>query len=217
MGYKINIHAHTIFSDGQNTPYRMALEAKELGFTALVITDHYYASRPDEWCSLNLWKMHLLRRACKEAKQVLPVIVGIELAFGGEEILTFGSAVTQAIMEHVESGKELTMEYLLELKQKFDCAFVLCHPGKENNWKKLSPLLDGYERFNSGSDMFKHDRRLGPLESFPGWCNSDAHSVDGMARAYNVVDAKIETETDLIRYIKRGAQPVPYLHSKEDA
>ena len=40
MDYKINIHAHTIFSDGYNTPYVMALKAKELGFSALVITSY---------------------------------------------------------------------------------------------------------------------------------------------------------------------------------
>jgi 3',5'-nucleoside bisphosphate phosphatase len=42
--YKINIHCHTIFSDGLNTPVTLAHEAKRLGFCALVITDHYYGS-----------------------------------------------------------------------------------------------------------------------------------------------------------------------------
>lgn len=218
--YKINIHAHTIFSDGKNTPYRMALEAKEIGFTALVVTDHYHGAT-DAWSSVSVQKMRLLRKACEEAKTVLPVIIGIELAFGGEEILTFGTAAIQEIMRHRDAGNELTMDLMLKWKNRHDCAFVLCHPGKEENWDRLRPLLDGYEAFNSGDDMFKicvngrGERSLGCLASLPGWCNSDSHSVDALRRAYNIVDSKIENETDLIRYIKRGSHPVPHLWGKE--
>lgn len=219
--YKINIHAHTLFSDGANSPLGMAIEAKRLGFTALVITDHYYGAT-DEWCSVNVQKMRLLRKACDEAKKILPVIVGIELVFGGEEILTFGSAMIQDIMRHRDNGNELMLRDLLKWKRRHDCAFVLCHPGKAENWEVLRPLLDGYEEYNSGSSMFRHkgahglvERDRGALVGLPGWCNSDAHQVSGLARAYNIVNAKIENETDLIKYIKRGAQPEPYLRQTD--
>jgi predicted metal-dependent phosphoesterase TrpH len=216
--YKINIHAHTLFSDGANSPLGMAIEANRLGFTALVITDHYYGDT-DQWCSVNVQKMRLLKKACEEAKKILPVIIGVELVFGGEELLTFGSAMIQDIMRHRDAGNELTMELFLKWKRRHDSAFVLCHPGKVENWEVLRPLLDGYEEYNSGSSMFRiergqggvTERDRGALVGLPGWCNSDAHQVAGLARAYNIVDAKIENETDLIRYIKRGAQPEPYL------
>jgi predicted metal-dependent phosphoesterase TrpH len=220
--YKINIHAHTFFSDGVNSPLGMALEANRLGFTALVITDHYYGET-DEWCSVNVQKMRILRRACDEAKKIMPVIIGIELSFGGEEILTFGSAMIQDIMRHRDTGNELTMELLLKWKRRHDSAFVLCHPGKVENWVFLRPLLDGYEEYNSGSSMFRlelengivNEREHGALTGLPGWCNSDAHQAAGLERAYNLVDSKIENETDLIRYIKRGVQPEPYLRQTD--
>lgn len=209
--YRINIHAHTIFSDGANTPYRMALEAKRIGLTSLVVTDHYYGPEYNIGESITRNKMHLLEKACKEAKSILPVIIGLELAFGGEEMLVFGSAVIKEILNCGEQKTAFGMETLLQWKKKHDCAFILCHPGEEKNWEKLLPLLDGYEEFNSGDNMFKAgdiERSRGCLSGLPGWCNSDAHNAGSLHRGHNIVDTKIETETDLIRYIKRRKQPV---------
>ena len=206
MEYKINIHAHTMFSDGNNTPLAMAMKAKELEFTSLVITDHYYSDTTAHF-SLNYEKMWLLNKAVKEAKKILPIIAGIELEFHGEEILVFGSSAINSIMEMRESGKNITKHFLLELKDKNDCAFILCHPGSPANWKYLLPLLDGYEEFNSGRDLFA-GRERGVLEGLVGWCNSDAHMSEQLERSYNLVDSKIKTEGDLIKYIKRKKQPV---------
>ena len=207
--YAINIHAHTIFSDGFNTPLGLAYEANNLGLTALVITDHYYGINSSlHWASLNQDKFYLLQKATKEAKSIIPVILGMELAFGGEEILVFGSRLISDILSMKE---DITMDYLMGQKAINDCAFVLCHPGREDNWQRLRPLLDGYEEYNSGGHMFCRGRSYGALEGLPGWCNSDAHSVSGLGRAYNLVDSKIEVESDLIRYIKQGKSPEPWL------
>lgn len=211
--YAINIHAHTIFSDGMNTPLGMAYEANNLGLTALVITDHYYGINSSlHWASLNIEKFKLLERSTKEAKAIIPVILGMELAFGGEEILVFGSRLIQGIL-HME--KDVTMDYLMNQKAMNDCAFVLCHPGREENWTRLRPLLDGYEEYNSGNHYFRDGRSHGALEGLPGWCNSDAHQASGLGRAYNLVDSKITVESDLIRYIKRGKRPEPWLRGEE--
>lgn len=205
--YKINLHAHTIFSDGINTPLGMALKAKELGFSALVITDHYYGPHPERtnW-TMDIRKMRLLKRARDEAKKVLPTIIGIELSFGNEEILTFGSAMIQRIMQHRDAGREITMEHLQKWKKSFNGAFILCHPQEEKNWSPLMPILDGYEQYNSGQDMFP-GRSLDCLSVLPGWCNSDAHVAHALPMGYNLVDSKIETEDDLIKYIRKGKQP----------
>lgn len=207
--YKINLHAHTIFSDGSNTPYVMALKAKELGFTSLVITDHLYTNIGGA-ASLNSERFNMLKRAKGEAKRILPVIIGVELAFGNEEMLVFGSAMINEIMTFRESGTEITMDHLLNWKHKHDSAFILCHPINPVNWPNLRPILDGYERINSAQDMFKDDRELDALEGLPSWCNSDAHHNKSLSFGYNLVDTKIETETDLIQYIKSGKQPEHY-------
>jgi len=200
MSYKINIHAHSIFSDGKNTPFIMALKAKELGFTALVITDHYYGPEHPEFMSEN--SMRLLKKSCKEARKIIPVIIGLEAPFMGEEVLVFGGA---AISDILENGKP-TMDKLLQLKKDTGCAVVLCHPGED--FELTIPAIDGFERFNHGMDMFGSGRRsMGSLENKPSWCNSDAHMADHLEICYNIVDTKIKNESDLIRYIKKGKQP----------
>ncbi len=201
MKYKINIHAHTIFSDGLNSPYTMALKAKELGFTALVITDHFYGRDVPEF--MGKVTMRVLKRACREAKEIIPIIIGIEVPFMGQEVLIFGGA---AIKHILENGKP-TMNKLLKLKKETGCAVVLCHPSE--GYEQVVPVIDAYEHFNSGVSMLE-GRGVGfdLLAGMQGWCNSDAHKVEFLEYGYNIVDSKIETEGDLIKYIKRGKQPV---------
>ena len=155
MTYSINLHAHTFFSDGANSPLAMAMEANNLGHSALVITDHYYYGATNNWCSLNDDRYKLLRTACREAKNIIPVILGIELAFGGEEILVFGSAMIQEIMFHDSIGKELTVDLLLEWKKKHDSAFILCHPGNPENWARLTPHLGWLRRIQLRPELVR--------------------------------------------------------------
>lgn len=212
--YKVNLHAHTVFSDGANSPLVMALAAKKAGLESLIITDHVYSkSVPTDWGVLTRFQYPVLRRLAREAAEILPVIVGIELAIENEEILIFGSAVIQEVLA---DPSKITVGVLADLKQKYDCACVLCHPGTPENWKKLLPILDGYEQYNSNQDWFNfrdgRTRDKGVLEGLPYWCNSDAHnSIDLATGSYNLVDSKITTECDLIKYLKRKKQPTPVL------
>lgn len=204
--YKINIHAHSHFSDGSNSLIEMAEEAKRLDFCSLVVTDHYYPSNPDEWCSANKEKHKLIHITKKEIKDI-PVIIGMEVPVCNEEILVFGKEAISRIHNYTD---KLSVEYLKALKNELNCAFILCHPMQSINWFKLYPILDGYERYNSAQDMFSHDRELSCLENLPSWSNSDAHHIKTMYMGYNIIDEKIETENDLIQYIKSGKQPQLY-------
>lgn len=216
--YKLNIHAHTFFSDGRNSPLKMALSAKELGFTALVVTDHYYPHHSREGCSTNTKRFRLMKKATIEASEVLPVITGIELAFGGEEMLVFGKDFIATILRHCDQGNELTVELLAKWKKRKPSACMLSHPIHPNNWENLMPLLDGYERWNSATDMFpdkfRHTRPLHYLSHLPGWCNSDAHNHTSLSKAYNLTDVKIEDEESLIKYIREHNQPKYVVNGK---
>lgn len=211
MKYKINIHAHSIFSDGIASPYTMAIEAHRLGFTALVITDHFYGRKIPEFMSVN--NMRVLKKACREAREILPVIIGLEVPFMGQEVLIFGGAAIKSILEN---GKPSPRE-LQNLRKETGCAVVLCHPGQD--FEVTSPYIDGFEHYNSGSNLFENRlgdvRSFGTLEGKQRWCNSDAHQVPCMDKAYNIVDSKIENESDLIKYIKKGRQPEFFLKDKE--
>jgi predicted metal-dependent phosphoesterase TrpH len=178
----------------------MALKAKELGFTALVLTDHFYGNdKSYDYCSMNIRTDHLLRQFYREASEVLPVIRGMEVPIGGEEVLVFGGGAIKQILD--KGG--LSFEFMDELRVKENCAFILCHP--HLHYEELIPHVDGYERYNSMQDQFSGRlEELPKMDGMQAWCNSDAHSADSLDWAWNIVNKKIETETDLIRYIKRG-------------
>lgn len=205
--FTIDLHTHTVFSDGHNSPYRMALRTKEFGHTALVITDHFYVNSTDAWCSINTNKMQMLRRLAREAKEILPVIIGIELTIGGEEVLVFGTEMVNRIIESTEFGIHVDIPTICDWKKELNSAFILCHPSNHKYWDDLLHILDGYEMYNSGQCCFKFDRDLGCLKGLPGWCNSDSHHVATFRLGHNVVDTKIEDESTLIDYIRSGKQP----------
>lgn len=212
MKYKINIHAHSIFSDGINSPLSMAIEAKKLDFTALVITDHFYGLNVPEFMSKN--SMRLLKKACHEAQKILPVIIGLEVPFCNQEILVFGGSAINSI---IENGIP-TPDELIRLKKETGCAVILCHPG--NDFEEVAKYVDGFEQYNSGCNYFKNGEEIRPFGALKGrqrWCNSDAHSTEDMSEAYNVVGSKIQTESDIIKYIKKGKQPEFVVNVKVDS
>jgi predicted metal-dependent phosphoesterase TrpH len=211
-GFKINIHAHSIFSDGQNTPYRMALEAKRLGFTALVITDHFSGSHfPGGRITSD--RMFMLRIACREAREVLPVIIGLEVTMLGQEILLFGGAAIKRMLTFPNTGW-LTLSAIEALRKDTGCAMILAHPGE--NFKKAASVCDGFERVNSSQHFFKSGRSLENLEGLQEWCNSDAHNIGKFGWCYNKVDKKITNENQLIKYIKSNKQPEHVIPIEDD-
>lgn len=210
--YRINIHAHSLFSDGTNSPIEMAREAKRLKFTALVLTDHYYGGKYPE-VEITFEKLRSYNMALREAKGILPVIRGLEVAYGGEEFLLFGSS---AIKWLIATGGLNTDEDIKKMREEHHCAMVLCHPMQNARlWYKY---LDGYERHNHCEDYFSvrgEAQPLGMLEGKQAWHNSDAHQYEGLRVGYNLVASKITTEDDLIKYIKSDKHPECYLEINE--
>ena len=209
MKYKINIHAHSIFSDGKNSPLTMAIEAKRLGFTALVLTDHFYNGKNPEVGMVES-KEHTYRKALREAREVLPVIRGMEVPYNGEEVLVFGST---AIKKIIKNKRIINLE---TLRKGHNCAIILCHPHVSwPTWGDMTRYVDGYERHNSGQDWFKNNKSLGQLKELQAWHNSDAHSKGMLSWGYNLVNKKITTEDELIKLIKRGKDTECYLAKEE--
>lgn len=212
VNFKINIHAHSIFSDGRNSPYHMAMKAKELGFCCLVITDHWYPCRED--VSLTWEKLKLLRSSVREAEEVLPVIIGLELPVAGEEILVFGEEAIRSIA--AEGNIKFELSHVRILKKTIpECAYILCHPRQPS--AELIEVIDGYELGNSGQNWIddRSEKFKEQLSHLPAWSNSDAHMSNMLTWGFNQVNAEIKNETDLISYIKSRVQPTMYLRGKE--
>lgn len=200
--YKINIHAHSYFSDGLNSPYKMALEAKQIGFSALVITDHWYNKECS--VSMNRDRHDILKRGLGESKKIIPVIMGLELPVDdGNEILVFGGGAIKAIIS--EGNSSFSFSMLMALKKVEHCSFILCHPRGQVS-EECVELVDGFEAYNSGQNLFEK-RGFGALRNLPAWSNSDAHRYQELKEGWNLIDTKVETEAQLIKYIKSGKQP----------
>ena len=52
MSYLSNVHTHTTFCDGSNTPEEMVKRAIELNYESLGFSAHAYSPDGDEWCLL---------------------------------------------------------------------------------------------------------------------------------------------------------------------
>ncbi len=91
------------------------------------------------------------------------------------------------------------------IKENYNCAVILCHPSP--GFEVIEDQLDGYEFYNSGYECFNKKFSPGKLIHKPAWSNSDAHKALSLCVCWNMVDIKIENESELIKYIKSGKQP----------
>lgn len=122
----IDLHMHTVFSDGELIPAELARRAESLGHTAIAITDHVDQSNVE----------HVVAgivRFCAEDRHVIKVLPGVEIthvtpakiadiakrarAAGAKVIVVHG----ETIVEPVEPG---TNEAAIDAG-----ATILAHPG----------------------------------------------------------------------------------------
>ncbi len=79
---KENLHTHTVFSDGRNSPRELVDRALELGFTALGFSDHSYTSIDTEYCM----KREVLARYQKIVRSLSEEYAGkLRILFGIEQ------------------------------------------------------------------------------------------------------------------------------------
>lgn len=221
---KINLHCHTIYSDGKNPLINTIQEHKNCGFGAFVATDHLYPtmSTRNAITSWNKYKAQEKELNDLSYKLNIPCFHGVELCLYYEEVLVFGDSTIKALFDKIdEIGKtpkeKYTVEDYIQLmnvikNHKYNNAVILCHPSlyrQDRDYIKLFynnlwPILDGYELGNSGINMFKNREipvELKPLTQF--W-NSDAHKLEDIDRGNNEAPDNITSIEDIIKYIQEG-------------
>lgn len=229
MTYKLNIHAHTIYSDGSPTVLELATAYKDLGFTCAVISDHYYGREDLVHYSMDRKKFIQACSDAEDAEQKLgyPVIVGMEYGFFGcEEVLCFGRDFLFRLYDGINSTEDF-----ISLRKDYESACVLCHPrlrGGEHGFiaKKGHLCIDGFEHYNSGQNYFKNPKFSGghtrevpeEFKHLTAFSNSDAHNTRSLPRAVNLIDEPIKSESQLIDYItkKRTVIPMAFGRSAQD-
>lgn len=167
----INCHAHTVISDGSDTMLDMAKKAKELGHSALVITDHNYPT--DRNFNIG-WRE---RDVLEETDQApLPIIIGAEINTPFGDHLLFGKDVLR-YWEHYKSlldgiNKDFDLNLWIEVFKTYvlskaslqgmpgffrrskvtpmPYAMILCHPRSQASYYSRFPkewwdLCHGFE------------------------------------------------------------------------
>lgn len=85
---RLDLHTHTIFSDGKNTPEKMILSAISCGMKKIGISDHSYTAFDQSYC-IKKEKLAEYRETLSDLKKKysdrIEVLVGIEQDYYSEE------------------------------------------------------------------------------------------------------------------------------------
>lgn len=220
MTHKINLHQHTNYSDGFDPVSVNILECQRLGFSACCITDHLYLCEKDKGRCIDTFTKYA--RQWHEIKRLshylnYPVIQGCELQLVEEELVIFGREFIFAMIRWSEENNptyDELVDWLLENKPKYKhVACFIPHPRMDNElWKKLTPILDGFEIVNAGNPFFSevespyYHELLEPApeewKDLTRLQNSDAHCVRDLNEAFNETKQLITSEKGVIAYIK---------------
>jgi len=82
MGYKQNLHIHSTYADGKDTPEEMVQEAIKRGFDSIGFSEHsymYFVNRPVRMCQENMGEYQAEIKGLKEKyKGIIDIFCGME-------------------------------------------------------------------------------------------------------------------------------------------
>ena len=160
--YRIELHAHTtpVSSCSEITPKELVEIYKNLGFSAIVVTNHFIYN-PDKRVKEEYIKYYLndFEQTENYGKELgIKVYLGAEIRFteNNNDYLVFGvnKKILEDIYDYLPYGVEnFRSKYIMP-----DSVFVQAHP-KRNGMESVNPaLLDGIEVFNMHPN---HNSRVG--------------------------------------------------------
>lgn len=218
---KLNLHLHTLYSDGCDSMECMAKALREDGHVALVTSDHDYCMTPETY------KAQVEEAKALEESMQFPIVCGLECSVNGEEAVLIGQeaclAWTQFRLEHRRKSDKppfnlesltdvdyyrfnVTPLEISEVLKPFEYALCLVHPGTMAD-PDLYKLFHCYEIMNSGKMWPElYIQRLQELAPQAKPVKGiDAHSIRYLKPHYlcNEVDAGIIwNEKEVIKWMK---------------
>ena len=163
---RIELHAHTTPASkcSEITPEQMVQSYKDIGFDALVLTNHFLRKddmSKEEYVDFYMADYERTREAGERLG--LKVYLGTEIRFteNSNEYLIFG--VTRSMLEDIY---DLLPYGVANFRQQYslpDSVFVQAHPMRKNSTPVAPELLDGVEVFNTHPH---HDSKIGPTALF---------------------------------------------------
>ncbi len=206
---KINLHAHSRWSDGSGTIEEMTNEYERLGFVASIITDHDYMI--EEKPALDEQRKEI-RHLNASGKFSIPIIQGCEITLEhGEEAILFG----ELAIDHWFSIKT-DQTYEPRMFDDFNHAIIWAHPRASYEDALLEDIkflssFHGFEIENAWNPVFMGDNdkndsdRLNLIKNhirYEPYRNSDAHFVSMIEKSYNKINSAIKDENALIDWIR---------------
>ena len=195
MKLKIDLHIHTHHSpDGFSSPKELVLAAKEKGFDAIAVTDHYSTKGALEAKSL----------ARRLAPKLL-VIIGQEAKTEAGDFLVYGP------VKAYPKGIQL-LDLVKDAKRK--SAFLIApHPfdklrsGIGSRIMEILPDLTAIEAFNGRTYIGPYNSKASAFAKanrIPCVASSDTHHTREFGNTYTVVGARSKTPAAIFSAIRAG-------------
>jgi len=180
---KIDLHAHTIFSDGVDTPERMVARAKAVGLDGIAITDHD---------SVAGWK----RGVDAGNRLGINVITGKEMRIrvGDKEV---GEILALFIDEDITLNQRSDLGEIMDRIKKQDGIAAIPHPF--DWWRKTSLLerifednlnVDAIEVINGRNRMESNIKSIefADKNGLSHIAGSDSHRAEDLGEVYTFCD-----------------------------
>lgn len=196
---KIDFHNHTTNSDGDYDPFDLC-EMKTGIVDTLCITDHYPFSRN----SYTHNKEFESRYYDLKKPDMPDLIIGMEYYFKNSvECLLFGDSFIRDVIKHdPKDYREMN-----SILKDHEAVIFICHPvrGDELYNDLLLSMSDGIEISIGGTYLSEYENRFKEISKQYDLyllSNSDFHVSSNITDTYNIINASIKTEYDLISVIK---------------
>jgi predicted metal-dependent phosphoesterase TrpH len=186
---KADLHIHSTFSDGRNSPLDIVEAALERGLSVISITDH------DTFAG----SIHAVRYGRSRGVLVVP---GIEVRTSEGDILVYCVK---------EFNPPRRVDRLIEAAHREGCLVVPAHPFdvlrlgvgdliyEYKDW-------DAIEVWNASSTKGANYRAIeaAKLLGKPGLANSDAHIVEEVGAAYTLIEVSELKVEEVLEAIRKG-------------
>ncbi|MCL2007044.1 MAG: histidinol-phosphatase [Treponema sp.] len=221
MEYIYETHLHTVQGSGCGSSRGRDYIQRylDIGFTGIIVTDHFYNGYTAVNRSLSWEKwVHQFCKGFEDAREEgarrgLDVFFGWEETFrGGDDYLIYGLD-RNWLLEHPQVRFWTREEQFEQVRQSGGC-IVHAHPFRQYphiNRICLSSAIDGVEAGNRAHHQsfdalaYSYAKKLG----FPVLAGSDIHYVDGIIDIDSVfgviLDKKMESIADYVDAIKKNS------------
>ncbi|MBR6165356.1 MAG: PHP domain-containing protein [Clostridia bacterium] len=211
MGYLYETHLHTCTASkcGKSTGKEHARFYKEIGYTGIIMTDHFFGGntavdRELPWEDRIDWFWRGYEEAKEEGDRIgLDVFFGLEQNYGWDEYLIYG--LTKEYMKNHPEMEHWTRKQQLEEVHKAGGCVIQAHPFRIRGYMldiKLGYLYcDGIEAANAGNEALDDARAmiLGRERNMVMTAGSDNHC----SPAHTVYGIELEKRlTSIQDYVK---------------